>query len=321
MSQAPNIFSLVERFTFRPSATEASLPHPPEFLPPEIQYWAGVIMRNACRKDDSRGGIRQCANMLCGKWEESPRQFAKCRRCRKAKYCGKECQSRAWAEGHRFWCSAREEEDAGATAAAAAAAALAASGDGPAPAPAPAPGPGVTTAGTDAAVAAAAALNPAAAGAAAAGPTITGMGRHTMATQATARPTRPLRAGGQLRDFTDQLRPIQQANFPEPTPLPTRVRREIMRAAQALGTPIPAPAMTAVQRVAQAGPARVPAPSLEVVAGRRRAETVGSSPVASTSRTIGHASPSPPPDSASPAPSPAPSGSAGTPGPDDMVLS
>jgi hypothetical protein len=31
-------------------------------LPPEIQYWAGVIMRNACRKDDSRGGIRQCAN-------------------------------------------------------------------------------------------------------------------------------------------------------------------------------------------------------------------------------------------------------------------
>ncbi|KAH7098471.1 hypothetical protein BKA62DRAFT_622554, partial [Auriculariales sp. MPI-PUGE-AT-0066] len=108
MTQAPNIFSLVERFTFRPSANEAALPHPPEFLPPEIQYWAGVIMRNACRKDDSRGGIRQCANMLCGRWEESPRQFAKCRRCRKAKYCGKECQSRAWAEGHRFWCSARE---------------------------------------------------------------------------------------------------------------------------------------------------------------------------------------------------------------------
>ncbi|CUA67581.1 hypothetical protein RSOLAG22IIIB_07449 [Rhizoctonia solani] len=44
----------------------------------EIRYWAGVIMRNACR------------------------------RCRKAKYCGKECQSKAWAEGHRFWCSARK---------------------------------------------------------------------------------------------------------------------------------------------------------------------------------------------------------------------
>ncbi|KAF9016140.1 hypothetical protein BDZ89DRAFT_1166425 [Hymenopellis radicata] len=102
-----NVFSLVERFTFRPSSSETDTPK----LPPEIQYWAGVIMRNACRKDDSRGGIRQCANMLCGRWETVPREFAKCRRCRKAKYCGKECQSTAWSEGHRFWCSAREEND------------------------------------------------------------------------------------------------------------------------------------------------------------------------------------------------------------------
>ncbi|KZP15046.1 hypothetical protein FIBSPDRAFT_959179 [Athelia psychrophila] len=108
-----NVFSLVERFTFRPSSTETDLPNPPPKLPPEIQYWAGVIMRNACRKDDSRGGIRQCANMLCGKWETYPREFAKCRRCRKAKYCGKECQSTAWSEGHRFWCSVKEgDEDA-----------------------------------------------------------------------------------------------------------------------------------------------------------------------------------------------------------------
>lgn len=57
-----NVFSLVERFTFKPSSTETELPNPPPRLPPEIQYWAGVIMRNACRKDDSRGGIRQCAN-------------------------------------------------------------------------------------------------------------------------------------------------------------------------------------------------------------------------------------------------------------------
>lgn len=57
-----NVFSLVERFTFRPSSSEIDLPNPPPRLPPEIQYWAGVIMRNACRKDDSRGGIRQCAN-------------------------------------------------------------------------------------------------------------------------------------------------------------------------------------------------------------------------------------------------------------------
>lgn len=106
-----NVFSLVERFTFRPSSSESDLPNPPPKLPPEIQYWAGVIMRNACRKDDSRGGIRQCANMLCGRWETYPREFAKCRRCRKAKYCGKECQSTAWSEGHRFWCSAKEGEE------------------------------------------------------------------------------------------------------------------------------------------------------------------------------------------------------------------
>ncbi|KAF8885468.1 hypothetical protein BD779DRAFT_1471594 [Infundibulicybe gibba] len=109
-----NVFSLVERFTFKPSSTEADMPNPPPKLPPDIQYWAGVIMRNACRKDDSRGGIRQCANMLCGRWEAYPREFAKCRRCRKAKYCGKECQSTAWSEGHRFWCSARDGEEDGA---------------------------------------------------------------------------------------------------------------------------------------------------------------------------------------------------------------
>jgi hypothetical protein len=57
-----NVFSLVERFTFRPSSSESNMPNPPPQLPPEIQYWAGVIMRNACRKDESRGGIRQCAN-------------------------------------------------------------------------------------------------------------------------------------------------------------------------------------------------------------------------------------------------------------------
>lgn len=51
--------------------------------------------------------------MLCGRWETFPREFAKCRRCRKAKYCGKDCQSTAWSEGHRFWCSAKDPEDDG----------------------------------------------------------------------------------------------------------------------------------------------------------------------------------------------------------------
>jgi hypothetical protein len=62
-----NVFSVVEKFTHR-------------LHPPAIIYWAGVIMRNACRKDEARGGVRQCANMQCGKWERFPREFAKCRR-------------------------------------------------------------------------------------------------------------------------------------------------------------------------------------------------------------------------------------------------
>lgn len=62
-----NVFSVVEKFTHR-------------LHPAAIIYWAGVIMRNACRKDEGRGGVRQCANMQCGKWERFPREFAKCRR-------------------------------------------------------------------------------------------------------------------------------------------------------------------------------------------------------------------------------------------------
>lgn len=87
-----NIFPLVEKFTVRHHGHD-------------MQYWAGVVMRNLCRKDDSRGGIRQCAHYKCGKWEEYPRQFAKCRRCRRTKYCSKECQKSAWVF-HRHWCVA-----------------------------------------------------------------------------------------------------------------------------------------------------------------------------------------------------------------------
>lgn len=62
-----NIFSVVEKFTHR-------------LHPTNVTYWASVIMRNACRKDEARGGIRQCAYMHCGRWERFPREFAKCRR-------------------------------------------------------------------------------------------------------------------------------------------------------------------------------------------------------------------------------------------------
>lgn len=85
-----NMFPLVERFTLKN-------------FPREIQYWAGVVMRNFVRKDESKGGIRQCANFECGKWEEFPRQFAKCRRCKRTKYCSKDCQLKAW-NLHRHWC-------------------------------------------------------------------------------------------------------------------------------------------------------------------------------------------------------------------------
>ena len=60
-----NVFSLVERFTFKPSSSKgegSSGAGVPPRLPPEIQYWAGVIICNAYWKDDSRGGICQCAN-------------------------------------------------------------------------------------------------------------------------------------------------------------------------------------------------------------------------------------------------------------------
>jgi hypothetical protein len=87
-----NIFPLVEKFTVRHHSQD-------------MQYWAGVVMRNLCRKDDTRGGIRQCAYYQCGKWEEFTRQFAKCRRCRRTKYCSKECQKSAWVY-HRHWCVA-----------------------------------------------------------------------------------------------------------------------------------------------------------------------------------------------------------------------
>lgn len=87
-----NIFPLVEKFTVRHHSTD-------------MQYWAGVVMRNLCRKDESRGGIRQCAYYQCGKWEEFTRQFAKCRRCRRTKYCSKDCQKSAWTF-HRHWCVA-----------------------------------------------------------------------------------------------------------------------------------------------------------------------------------------------------------------------
>lgn len=84
-----NLFPMVERFTCL-SGTD-------------MYYWSGVIMRNSCRRNDNRGGVRQCGNLQCGRWELYSREFSKCRRCKRTKYCSRECQMRAW-QCHRNWC-------------------------------------------------------------------------------------------------------------------------------------------------------------------------------------------------------------------------
>lgn len=111
---AYNIFPLIEKFTIRCSRSRQTLLPTSTQHSDTMQYWAGVVMRNLCRKDESRGGIRQCAYWKCGKWEEYTRQFAKCRRCRRTKYCSKECQKGAWGS-HRFWCVAADEAKEGET--------------------------------------------------------------------------------------------------------------------------------------------------------------------------------------------------------------
>lgn len=84
-----NLFPIVEKFTFL-SGTD-------------MYYWSGVIMRNSCRRNELRGGVRQCGNLECGKWEKYPREFLKCRRCKRTKYCSRECQMKTW-HCHRNWC-------------------------------------------------------------------------------------------------------------------------------------------------------------------------------------------------------------------------
>lgn len=85
-----DLFPLVERCT-----VSHENPH-------DMVYWSSVIMRNSCRKNEVTG-VRQCANFSCGKWEDYPRQFAKCRRCKRTKYCSRDCQLSAWTY-HRYWC-------------------------------------------------------------------------------------------------------------------------------------------------------------------------------------------------------------------------
>lgn len=84
-----NLFPMVEKFTFLAGT--------------DMYYWSGVIMRNSCRRNDFKGGVRQCGNLECGKWEKYPREFSKCKRCKRTKYCSRDCQMRAW-HCHKNWC-------------------------------------------------------------------------------------------------------------------------------------------------------------------------------------------------------------------------
>ncbi|KAJ2895233.1 hypothetical protein IWW38_002358 [Coemansia aciculifera] len=96
-----DVFSIVERFTVHKS------------FPSDMAYWSAIVMRNGCRRDETRNYYRQCAYSRCQKWELQPNEFSKCRRCRKAKYCSKNCQSLAWQEGHRNWCNERNPSSTG----------------------------------------------------------------------------------------------------------------------------------------------------------------------------------------------------------------
>ncbi|SCU89979.1 LANO_0D07118g1_1 [Lachancea nothofagi CBS 11611] len=94
-----NLFPLVERFTIKKENER------------DMTYWSSVIMRNSCRKNETTG-VRQCANFACGKWEDFPKRFAKCRRCKRTKYCSRGCQLQSW-NYHRYWCQEVSGSSAG----------------------------------------------------------------------------------------------------------------------------------------------------------------------------------------------------------------
>ncbi|KAL3897125.1 MAG: hypothetical protein SGCHY_003629, partial [Lobulomycetales sp.] len=97
-----NVFELVEVFT-----------SPSNIL--EVRKWATICMRNAFKRDNSpppgaasasaapAAALRRCGFLQCGKFEEEPRQYSKCSRCRRVTYCSKVCQRKAWGL-HRQWC-------------------------------------------------------------------------------------------------------------------------------------------------------------------------------------------------------------------------
>ncbi|KAI8815086.1 hypothetical protein BJ742DRAFT_670566 [Cladochytrium replicatum] len=120
-----NVFELVEVFTATSNLVE-------------VRRWAIICMRNAFKRDSAsssssssagehrhagnpsaaaaggqHGGtsLRRCGNLKCGKWEEVPRQYSKCSRCRRVTYCSKTCQRTSWPL-HKNWCLKYESTNA-----------------------------------------------------------------------------------------------------------------------------------------------------------------------------------------------------------------
>ncbi|CAD6935004.1 unnamed protein product [Tilletia controversa] len=65
------VFSIAERFTLKTSSSRSAIIKDSR-LSTEVQNWAGVIMRDACRKDESRGGVMYMCT--CALPPQSPQQ-------------------------------------------------------------------------------------------------------------------------------------------------------------------------------------------------------------------------------------------------------
>ncbi|KAJ3355608.1 hypothetical protein GGF32_001878 [Allomyces javanicus] len=53
-----------------------------------------------------------CSNLTCARVECTDGEFARCGRCRAARYCSRACQAASWTRGHRHWCAGTACDDA-----------------------------------------------------------------------------------------------------------------------------------------------------------------------------------------------------------------
>ncbi|KAJ3374640.1 hypothetical protein GGF31_006537 [Allomyces arbusculus] len=53
----------------------------------------------------STTALYTCSNLTCARVECVDGEFARCGRCRAARYCSRACQAASWTRGHRHWCA------------------------------------------------------------------------------------------------------------------------------------------------------------------------------------------------------------------------